>query len=64
MAEKKEQLLGDFVSYTSSLCHKIKLVYKFNEKSTAMFEKVNPPLKCHSNFFWGHIYTHTHTYIM
>ena len=42
----------------------VELVYKFNEKSTAMFEKVHVirSLKCHSNFLGGH--THTYIYIL
>ena len=34
----------------------VELVYKFDEKSIPrVFEKVNPPLKCHSMFFGDHI---------
>ena len=29
----------------------VELVYKFDEKSTQVFEKVRRLLKCHSNFF-------------
>ena len=38
-----------------------RVVYKFNEKSTGVFEKVSRPLKCHSNFLGGHI--HVYIYI-
>ena len=30
----------------------IELVHNFDEKSIKVIQKVNRPLKCHSNFFW------------
>ena len=34
----------------------VELVYKFNEKSTRVFNKVSRPLKYHSNCFGGHVH--------
>ena len=36
----------------------VELVYKFDEKSTEIVEKVSRPLKYHSNFFWEYIKGH------
>ena len=35
-----------------------RLVYNFDEKSTASVRKVSRPLKCHSKFWGTHTYTH------